>query len=429
MELSIVHPFDPRFQASAFEVYKELQESRPVYEFPEDNLVMVTSHELIGPILRDTKTFSSRFGQPGEQYSGSVADRIAQIQADGWPYLPTMLTQDPPVSTRYRKTVASYFTRGQMRQLQPVVEAIMASLINDLPDGEPFDVVPNIAVPLPIRTIAAVLHLPDERLADFKRWSDDAVAGTGAKPSDERMLEAARGVLEMQRYFAEQLEERRREPIGDLLTDLVQATIETDEHDDSGEPVRRPLEMAEMLSILRQLLVAGNETTTNALATGIRLLAENPDEWRKLKADPERVTAVTEEVLRLATPVTSMYRLVTTDTEIGGCPVHKGARVTPMYAAANRDPAVWGPDADALDPDRPSNGHLAFGRGAHFCLGAPLARLELETAFRCLSSRLQTIELTPDNEFEYHPSFLLRGLRSLRIVAQKEPAVTGGTGS
>jgi cytochrome P450 len=195
------------------------------------------------------------------------------------------------------------------------------------------------------------------------------------------------------------------------MTDLVTARI------DDGEGGERPLDMAEMLSIVQQLLVAGNETTTKALTEGVMLLAQHPDEWERLRADPAgRAPLVTEEVLRIATPTQGMFRRVTRDTEIEGCPIPKGSRLVVVYTAANRDPAVWGDDPDRFDPDRPNmKEHLAFGKGIHFCLGAPLSRLEMQVAFERLARRLAAITLDATNDFEYHPSFMLRGLKRLDV--------------
>jgi cytochrome P450 len=173
-----------------------------------------------------------------------------------------------------------------------------------------------------------------------------------------------------------------------------------------------------MLSIVQQLLVAGNETTTKALTEGVRLLAEHPEQWEKLRADPlGRAPLVTEEVLRLAAPTQGMFRVVTEDTEIDGEPVPRGARVVVVYAGANRDPKVWGDDPDRFDPDRPNlKDHLAFGKGIHFCIGAPLSRLELQLAFEHLARRLADIRLTDPEHLEYHPSFVLRGLKRLDVA-------------
>lgn len=420
-DLTDADPFSASFQQDPHAYYRAMQQCDAVFPVPAKGLSLVTRHSLVGQILRDPATFSSAFGEPNERRSGPVARELEEILAKGWPYLPTLLNADPPWHTRYRAVVSSYFKPRRLEELRPAIETITNRLVDEMPDGATFDAVKTFAVPLPIEAIARVLHFPANRLADLKRWSDDAVAGTGAAPTDERLLAAARGIVEFQHYLAEQLRSRRAQPVGDLMSDVVQAEIADDVPGPDGGVARRPLTMAEMLSILRQILVAGNETTTNALAEGIRMLAENPDEWRRLKADPAgRAAAVTEEVLRLSSPLSGMFRIVQTDTEIGGCPVSAGDRVVNVYGAANRDPALWGPDPDTFDPDRPNlSDHLAFGKGIHFCLGAPLARLEMRIAFEALARRIATIELAADNTFDYHPSFVLRGLRELRVRMTK----------
>jgi cytochrome P450 len=400
-----------------------MQEQTPVFHVEGTDLYMVTRHELITPLLRDTATFSNRFGGAGDMPSGEVVERIRDIIASGWPPVPTMLTIDPPHHTRYRGTVAPYFTPKQMGALREPVQAIVERLIDELPSG-PFDWVTHFAVPLPIEAIAHVLNVPNDRMADFKRWSDDSIANIGSVISDDRRVEAFRGIVEFQHYFAEQLERRRTEPAGDLMTDLVAAEID----DDAGG--KRPLDMAEMLSIVQQLLVAGNETTTKALTEGVMLLATHPEVWQKLRADPAGYAPlVTEEVLRLATPTQGMFRLVTRDTEIDGVPVPEGSRVILVYSGANRDPKVWGDDPDRFDPDRPNlKDHLAFGKGIHFCLGAPLSRLEMNTAFEALARRLERIELVDDQDLTYHPSFVLRGLVSLQVSVARAGSVIAADG-
>jgi cytochrome P450 len=182
--------------------------------------------------------------------------------------------------------------------------------------------------------------------------------------------------------------------------------------------------MAEMLSILQQLLVAGNETTTKAITEGVRLLAEHPAELEALRADPVgRAPALVEEVLRLSTPTQGMFRVVTKDTEIDGVKVPKGARLVVVFAAANRDPAVWGDDPDRFDPSRENlKEHLAFGKGIHFCIGAPLSRLEMQVFFEELGRRVRGVELVEGTPLEYFPSFVLRGLTRLDVVLHPEEA-------
>jgi cytochrome P450 len=411
-DLADFNPFDPAIQQCPHQYYRAMQESGDaVFHVPGTDIYLVTRHELIVPLLRDTKTFSSNFGSAGEMPSGDVIERIRAVIAKGWAPVPTMLTVDPPYHTRYRGTVAPYFTPRRMAELRAPVEAIVERLIDSWIDRGQIEFVREFAIPLPIEAIAVVLNVPADRMDDFKRWSDDSIANIGTSISDDQRVAAFEGVVEFQHYFAEQLERRRAEPVGDLMSDLVEAQIETDDGD------RRHLDMPEMLSIVQQLLVAGNETTTKALTEGMMLLAQNPEQWAALRADPAgRAPAVTEEVLRLATPTQGMFRVVTADTEIDGCPVPKGARLMLVYSAANRDASVWGDDPDGFDPDRPNlKDHLAFGKGVHFCLGAPLSRIEMQVAFEQLGRRLDSVRLDDTNTFEYHPSFVLRGLKRLDL--------------
>jgi cytochrome P450 len=173
--------------------------------------------------------------------------------------------------------------------------------------------------------------------------------------------------------------------------------------------------MAEMLSIVQQLLVAGNETTTKMLTEMMRLLGERPDEWAKLRDDPSRIPAVVEETLRLATPTQGMFRISTRDHELDGVAIPKGATIVIVFASANRDADIY-PGSDDFDPERERlRDHLAFGKGIHFCLGANLSRLEGQVALEELTKRIDSFTLADSNDFAYHPSFLLRGLRRLDL--------------
>jgi cytochrome P450 len=396
--------FSDEVQQCPHPYYAKMRDDTPVFHVPGTDMYLVTRHDLVVPILRDTETFSSNFNTTGVKPDRELVEKINAVMAKGWPAVPTMLTIDPPDHTRFRGTVASYFVPRRMAELREPLTAIVSRLIDALPaDGEVFDIVTALNVPVPIEAIAMVLNVPPDRMADFKRWSDDSIAPIGTNLSEERRLEALEGVVEFQHYFARELEARRENPQDDLMSDLV-----------SAQP---PLTMPEMLSIVQQLLVAGNETTTKSLTEGVRLLAEHPDVWAKLRADPEAYASnVTEEVLRLSTPTQGMFRIVTKDTEIDGVPVPADARLVVMYSAANRDPAVF-EDPDGFDPDREQlqRNHLAFGKGIHFCLGAPLSRLEMNIVFEQLGRRLSSITVAPDNELRYFPSFMLRGLMKLDV--------------
>jgi cytochrome P450 len=413
VSLEGVNPFGPTFQQCPHAYYAKMRDTTPVFHVPDTDIYMVTRNDLIVPILRNTKVFSNRFGSAGEAPSGEVIERIKAVIAKGWPQVPTMLTIDPPDHTRYRLTVATSFKPAKIAELRPAVERITTALIDRWIDSGAIEVVREFAVPLPVEVIAHVLNVPADRMADFKRWSDDSVANIGTSITDDRRVEAYEGIVEFQQYFAAELERRRREPMDDLLTDLVNAEIPI-VPDDPTQGMRA-LDMAEMLSITQQLLVAGNETTTKAITEGIKLLAQHPDRFAALQADPSTAALVTEEVLRLATPTQGMFRLVTEDTEIDGVPVPAGARLVLVYSAANRDPSVFA-EPDEFDPTRGNvKEHLAFGKGIHFCLGAPLSRLEMTVVFEQLAARVATLRLADGTPMEYEPSFMLRGLKQLDI--------------
>ena len=414
--------FDAEVQQCPHLYYAKMREEQPV--FPADALGrqihLITRYEDVREVIHDPETFSSKMGGSGMPPSPTLGKRLEQVYEEmgGWERVGTMLTVDPPEQTRYRKLVSRAFTPRAIADLEPVIRSLTTSLIDAFVDDGTCEFVKQFAVPLPVTVIAIALNVPDDRLADFKRWSDDNIAGIGTHISDDDRVEAERSNIEFQHYFAEQLESRREDPRDDILTNLLNARIDKAENLDIPD---EPLTMAEMLSILQQLLVAGNETTTKMLTEMMRLFGENPDEWATVRADPGAARAAIEETLRLSTPTQGMWRIATRDTEIGGVRIAANDRVVVMFASANRDSGVFDePDAFCPARDGLAN-HLAFGRGAHFCVGANLARLEGRIALEELTRRLESVELADSNKFTYHPSFMLRGLTRLDLEFTAAP--------
>ena len=425
--------FDPAVQQCPHAYYAKMRESSPVFEASAGgaSLFLITSYNDVLEVVRDPETFSSKFDVGGRSNS-ELARRTKELYESegGYERVGTMLTVDPPGHTRFRRLVSKAFTPKIVNDLEPAVRQIATRLIGEMvavaAGGKPVDFVEAFAVPLPVAVIARALNVPDDRLADFKRWSDASIAGIGTNISIDERLDAEREVIEFQKYFAEQLERRRAQPQDDLLTNLLNAHIDRDAQVPDGHALidetvpTEPLEIAEMLSIIQQLLVAGNETTTKMLTEMVRLLAEHPAEWEALRADPERAKSVVEETLRLSTPTQGMFRVVRKDSQVAGVDLAAGSHVVVMFTSANRDGSVFD-DPDAFCPAREGvSNHLAFGRGIHFCLGAALARLEARVVAEELSRRLASVALADSNDFEYHPSFLLRGLK--RLVIELEPA-------
>jgi cytochrome P450 len=412
IDLSTFNPFDPTTLQCPYPHYAKMRTDAPVHHIESLGMYFVTRHDMINEVIRDVQTYSSLFGNTSMPLPPEAREKMMAVLAEGYPRVPTMLTADPPTHTRYRRLVSKAFTPRSIVDLEPTIRAITTRLIDSWIDSGRIEFVTQFGVPLPVEVIAKALNVPDDRLVDFKRWSDDSIAGIGTNIGIDARVEAERGVNEFQRYFADALEQRRVHPQEDLLTKLLNARIDDDDPDVTD---MRALDMPEMLSIIQQLLVAGNETTTKMLTEMMRLLAENPDKWAAVKADRSLIPGVVEETLRLSTPTQGMFRIATRDVELGGVHIPKGSRVVVVYSSANRDENIF-INPDEFDPERANvTDHLAFGKGTHFCVGANLSRLEGRVALEEIAKRLDSFTLPDTNTFQYHPSFMLRGLTSLDL--------------
>ena len=401
-------PFDPYAAAAAHTTdaaYAWMREQSPVYQLPGTNVFLITRFDDIVAAARDTETFSNEFVSPGValgEGSSAIAAELAAIRATGYPVVSTMLTRDAPAHTRFRRLTTRAFSSRRISSWEPDVVRITEQLIDGFIDDGEVEFVSGFAVPLPVRVIAFALGVPAEREREFKEWTNHATATIGADPGDAARLAAARGLVAFQRYFAGELEQRRADPRDDFLTDLLNAEIV----DDDEIADRRPLDMPEMLNILHQLLVAGNETTTALLASAVIELSDRPDLRRAIGTDRTVAKTVVEELLRMSSPAQGMFRIVRRDVTVAGTPIPKGATAILMYGSGNRDAARF-EAPDELRLDRDAAQHLSFGHGTHFCIGARLSRLEAEIALTHLCRRIDTMWLagTPT----YKPSFVLSG--------------------
>lgn len=406
-------PFDAGVQQHPEPYYARMRAEAPVFR-AENGMYILSRYQDCLDALRRPGVFSSSFfgpTTPGGNSSSGGDPELAAIIAEGYPPVATLLMADPPAHTRYRKLVGRAFTPKRVHDLVPYIEELADELIDAFVEDGRVEIVSQFSVPLPVRLIAHALGVSPDRQEDFKRWSDDSIAMIGAVISRERRLETARGVVEFQHYFASELEARREHPRDDILSDLVHARIEDPE---AGEDTT-PLSMPEMLSILQQLLVAGNETTTKLIAEACRMLVDNPAAASRVRENPALVPNLVEEALRLATPTQGMYRRLTEDSVVGDVTIPKGAMCVLMYASANRDDLEFAAGGE-FDPERANaKEHLAFGKGIHYCLGASFARAEGAVALGRILTRLPDLRYGPDNDFEYEPSFILRGLKRLDL--------------
>lgn len=401
--LADYNPFDPAVMEDPWDYYRKLRSEGPVYRDSHTGMVMVSTYEAVAEALRDYERFSNRFGVG---MGGVSSDpELSEVMREGYRPVDTMLTADPPEHKRFRGLVNKAFTPRRVNALESEMQKIADELLARFGSVGRFEVLSEFSVPLTLTVISDQLGVPRKDLARFKRWTDGFTTQLSGMASHDEQLEAAKRIIEFQNYFAERLAEVRDAPRDDIISALVRARIE-------GE---RPLDTAESLSILQQLLVAGNETTASAVAEGLLLLIRHPEQLEQVRADPDLIPNLTEEVLRLATPTQNMFRVATEDCELGGVSIAKGNMLFLRFGCANRDPDKF-EDPERFDIHRENaDEHLAFGHGIHFCIGAILARKEMLVAFRTLLPQLRGLRLAPGAELVHKPNVLLRGLRELPL--------------
>lgn len=405
--MSSVDPFGSEYRADPGAVLARLRADEPVVRVAALDAYLVTRHDLVTQVIDDPATYSNERPPDGlgAAPDPAVRARLAEVRSQGWPHVPAIADQDEPLHHAFRTIVAPFFTPSRLRPFAGDIASICDRLIDDFAGRPTVDFIEAFAGPLPLHVIALVLRLGEstgpEQLARFARWRDSAVASVGASLSVEELVRAETDVVEMQHYLADRLD-RAADADDDVFGALRRARIG---EPDGGE---RPLELAESLTILRQVFIGGIETTTKALAETMLQLASQPDVYARLADEPDLRRRVVEESLRLSSPAQGILRTVTTPAELAGVPLAVGDRIFVMFAAANRDDDAFGA-SETFDATRSGLGrHLAFGRGAHVCLGAALARIEMQVALERLSARIR-YRIRADQPIEYNASFLLRG--------------------
>jgi cytochrome P450 len=402
--------FDPAVLSDPFEFYKRLRRESPVYEVhhPELNqsMYLVTSYALIKEVGSQPEVFSSDFGHVlfGGGGDNPEADAIlAEVPCDP----AFLLTHDDPVHKRRRSIVSKAFTPRMVADMSHSIGEITDSIIDDFIERGECDFVRDFAVFLPTFVIADILGVNRDHYAQVTEWSDAIMVRVGKMATKQQEIAAARQIVELHQFILELIWARRAERTNDLLSNAMYA--------DPGD--ESPLTDEELLSFVQEVLVAGNETTRNTLISGMTRFLENPEQLHLLKEDPSLAINAVEEILRLETPASAMWRIATRETTLGGVKLPKGAIVSLRYDAANRDESQF-QDPEVFDIRRPNaRSHVSFSHGPHHCMGQHLARKELSIAFPKLLSRLEHVRMVAQrSDVRVKPSVMIRSRRELHIA-------------
>jgi cytochrome P450 len=391
---------DPANRANPYPAYDRIREHGPL-ALPARNLTVFSSYHDCDDVLRHPSSASDRL-------KSTIAQRQIAEGAEARPLgSPGFLFLDPPDHTRLRKLVSKAFVPKVVKALEPDIEVLVDSLLDKAADAGHFDVVADLAHPLPVAVICRLLGVPLEDEPTFSHASallaqalDPFISFTGNAPDgfEERMQAG----LWLRDYLRGLVEQRRQDPGDDLMSALIHV-------EESGDQLTEE----EIIATCSLLLVAGHETTVNLIANAILAMLRHPSQWAALGADARRASAVVEETLRYDPPVQMMGRIAADDMTIGEVTVPKGDTMMLLLAAAHRDPAAC-ERPDEFDPDRESIRHLGFGKGPHFCLGAPLARLEAVVALSKVTVRFPRVQMA--GEPAYKPNLTLRGPASLEVA-------------
>jgi cytochrome P450 len=397
------NPLDPGFTEDPYTPYARLRREDPVHEIETAGVrgFIVTRYDDVVAVLRDPAYSAEKF--PERMIADAMAGPDPRFASLARAVSGMMLIKDPPDHTRLRALVSKAFTPRVVEGLRPRIEGIVDELLRAAAADGGMDAIRGFAAPLPVIVIAELLGVPVADREKFKRWSDELVPFIDGTLREAGLAEAARGAQSLETYFREFIGARRKDPRDDLMSGLIAAH----ERDDA-------LSENELIATAILLLGAGHETTTNLIGNGLLALLRHPAERARLRREPGLIKSAVEELLRYESPVQLTSRIPKQDVTLRGRRLPAGIEVNLVLGAANRDPLQFS-DADRLDLGRIENRHLAFGHGPHFCLGAPLARLEAQIAFSRLVERFLSLRAAGEAQ-SWRPGLVLRGLAALPVL-------------
>lgn len=395
-------PLSPEQLRDPYPLYERLRREQPVFYSPEHDLWIVTRYQDVLAVLREHTVYSS--ANAVQATMRPPHPEVAEVLGTGHPMRPTLTESDEPVHRRLRGLVSRVFTPKRVADLEPRLRQVTDDLIDSFAADGRADLIERFGWPLPLVAIAEILGVPQADTGRLHRWSYHWLRLLQATDPVEQQVEYARDVVAMQRYFLAALADRAAHPTDDLMSALAAVPDEPD-----------GLSPVEAMRVPLNLLIAGHVTVTRAIGNTVVTLLRNPDQLARLRHDPALAESMVEEGLRYESPAQGLFRTVTRDTELAGVRLPAGARVMVHFGAANRDQVF--DQAERFDLGRDiANRHLAFGKGIHACIGAPLARLELRIALPRLLERLPGLRLAGPGATERDVIFFARGFSRVDVV-------------
>ncbi|HYO58848.1 cytochrome P450 [Archangium sp.] len=385
----------PEVRTNPYPVYAELRRNAPVSQVDPDGLWAIARYDDVIAVMKNPRLFSSE----------GIRRTYRPAWIPDYPLADSMLVLDPPCHTRLRSLVNRAFGAPVLTRLEPRIRELSRQIVARIPAGHPVDFVDAFSIRVPIATLGDLVGIPPSLHARLKHWAEVLTQFTSVGTNDTRQQELIRHtVVEAHRHFEQVLEERRREPRDDLVSDLLRARVDGEE-----------LTATDLMGFMFLLLIGGLETTVHLLSSCALKFQEDPELMARLRAEPALIPRFVEEMLRHSGPVHGLMRLTTDEVELSGVRIPQGARLLLLVASANRDEA-WFPDPDRFDLERPGPQNLPFGYGVHFCLGSQLARMETRLALEALLARFA--RLTPgDSPSRWNISLVMRGPTLLPLVA------------
>lgn len=384
--------------------YARARREEPVFWSESLGLWVVTRYDDVCTVAKDAARFSSADAISPQPSTVPPPPPLLAELVKGFPLLPSLVTSDPPDHTQARTLVTRALSLRRLAAFEPILRGIAEGLVDRFAANGRVELVEAFAIALPGNFIIDLLGLPREDLAKVNDWTNDSTEIFAMQKPLPQLVRHARGFVAYQHYLAAAIEERRARPRDDALSDIVTG----------ADALERPFGMPELINMLLQVIFAGYETTAGLIAAGAMQLARDPELFAAARKDPSIIPPIIEEVLRTASPIHAMYRTANQDVELGGARIRKGDRLQIAYISANHDERRF-PEPLRFDIHR-GTPHLAFGHGIHYCIGAPLARLEGRIALEVLTRRLPNLRMVPDQTLSYFPSATARRLESLELA-------------